>query len=234
MEKCAFFKILIHISLGKRFNITGNITFSILKYIENGGSITEHRTAGSYVFSCITDPLAVVNKYTGGVGVVIKVSIHTTDDVVSEIILVILCHFGKLLVRPVSLIFKILIDLIVSGNDGYVGIRRVNFNNMKNLSASTGCVVKYDFGLNSCTGNEYVILLRDYVVVAVCTEACTVENNVVLFPIRDGSKNGHREHTDNHHNCDYQGHCAFCDFSHSFFLSAKTYFYYTSVLVTKL
>ena len=170
MEKRAFCKILINISLAESLNIARNVAFRILKDIQDGGSITQRSTAGSYVFSCITDPLAVIDKNTGGIGAVVKVGIHTTDDVVSEGILVILRHFGEFLMRPVSLIFQILIDLVVSGNDGYIGVRRVYLNNVENLSAGTGCVIEYHFGLNSCTGNKYIIFLRDYIIVTVGAE----------------------------------------------------------------
>ena len=200
MEKCAFFKILIHISLRKRFNVTRNVTFRILKYIKNGGSVTESSTASCYIFSRITNPLAVINKYTRRIGAVVKVGIHTADDVVSEVILVILRHFSEFLMRPVSLIFQILVNLVVSRNNGYIGIGRVNFNDMKNLSTGTCCIVKYHFGLNSRTGNEHVILFGDYVVVTVSSKACAVENNIVLFPVGNSSKCSHRKHAHTHYN----------------------------------
>ena len=185
VEKNSFFKILVNVSLVVRLNVTGNIALCILKYVEDGGSSVQNCTAGCYILVRITDPLAVVNKYTGRVGVVVKVCVHTTDNVVSEIILIILSHFGEFLMRPVSLIFQIFVDLVVSGNDGYIGVGRVYFNDVKNLSTGTCCIVKYHFGLNSSAWNEYVIFLGDYVVVAVCAKACTIENYVVLFPIRN-------------------------------------------------
>ena len=122
MEKRTFCEILINISLVETLNVARNVAFRILKDIQDGGSITQCSTAGCYIFSCITDPLAVVNKYTGRIGAIVKVGIHTADDVVSEGILVILRHFSQFLMRPVSLIFQILVDLIVSGNYGYIGV----------------------------------------------------------------------------------------------------------------
>ena len=137
VEKGSFCKVSVKINLVKRLNVTRDVTFRILKYVKDGGGGVKNSSSGSYVFAEVTDALTVVNKNTGRVGVVVKVSVHTADYVVSEIILVILCHFGKLLMRPVCLILEILIDLIVSGNNGNIGIGGVYFNNMKNLSAGT-------------------------------------------------------------------------------------------------
>ena len=159
MEKGSICQVLFNLCLVVRLNVTRNVTLCILEYIKDRRCCVKNSTTSSYILMRITDPLTVVNKYTGGVGVIIKVCVHTTDNVVSECILVILSHFGEFLMRPVSLIFQILIDLVVSGNDGYIGVRRVYLNNVKNLSTITGCVVKYDLGLNSRAGNEYVILL---------------------------------------------------------------------------
>ena len=217
MEKSAICKVLFNFSLVVRLNVTGNIAFCILEYIEDGGCSVQNCTTGSYILMRITYPLTVVNKYTGRVGVVVKVGVHTTYNVVSKIILVVLSHFGKFLVRPVSLILKILVDLVVSGNNGYIGVRRVNFNNVKNLSAGTSCIVKYDFRLNSSTGNEYVIFLRDYIVVTVCAKACAVENNIVLFPVGNSSKCSHRKYTHEHYSSNDKGYYALRCFSHNFF-----------------
>ena len=221
MEKGTFCEIVVNLILVECLNVAGNVAFRILKYVKNGLSIAQSSTAGSYVFSCITDPLAVVDKYTGRVGAVVKVGIHTTNNVVSEGILVILSHFGEFLMRPVCLIFQIFVDLIVSGNNGYVRVGRVNFNDMKNLSACTRGIIEYNFGLNSCTGNEYVIFLGDYVVITVCTKTCAVKDNVVLFPVRNRCKGSHRERTHKHDNGNYKSNCTSC-FRHTFSPFPKT------------
>ena len=223
VEQSTLCEILVNISLAERLDITRNITFRILEYIKDGGSVTEHSTFGSYIFTCITDPLAVVNKHTGRVGVVVQVGVHTANDVVSESVLVILGHFGQFLMRPVSLIFQIFVDLVVSRNDGYIRVRRVDLDNVENLSTGTSSVVKYDFGLNSCAGNQYVILFRDHVVVTVCTKACAIEDHIFLGPIGNRCKCVHRKHTYKHYGNNQNGHYASCCF-HRLFSFLKTNF----------
>ena len=225
VKQSAICKVLFNVSFAIRLNVAGNIAFCILENIENGRGSIQNCTTGCYILVCITDPLTVVNKYTGRVGVVVQVGVHTTDNVVSEVVLVILSHFGEFLMRPVSLIFQILIDLVVSGNDGYIGVGRVYFNNVKNLSTGTCCIVKYDFGLNGSTGNEYVIFFRDYIVVAVCAEAGAFEDYIVFFPIGDRSKCAHRKYAHKHYSSNNKGHYAFCCFSHNFSSFLKQNFF---------
>ena len=183
MEQDAFFQVLVNISFVECLDIAGDVALSILEDIQDGGGVAQSSTTGSNIFACIADPFAVVDQNTGGVRAIIQVGVHTADDVVSEVLLVILGHLGQFLVRPVGLVFQILIDLVVSGNDGYIGVGRVDLDNVEDLSAGAGCVVEHDFGLNGCAGDENVILFGDYVVVAVCAERCAVENNVILFPV---------------------------------------------------
>ena len=101
----------------------------------------------------------------------------------SEVVLVILCHIGKLCVRLVCRNRDILIDLVVSGNYGYIGIRRIYLNNVHNLSACSVSIVKYDLGLNCSSGNKNVIFFRDYIVIAVSTKLITIINHIVICPI---------------------------------------------------
>ena len=122
MKKSTTFEIIIKLGFVKRLNITRNSTIFSLEHIENRRCGIKNRTTGSYVFAKITDAFSVVNKYTRRITLVIKVSIHTTDDVVPEVILIILRHFCEFLMRPVCLIIQIFIDLIVSRNDGYIRI----------------------------------------------------------------------------------------------------------------
>ena len=67
VEKSTVCEILFNVSLVIRLNVTGNIAFCILKYIEDGRGSIQNCTAGSYVFMCVTDPLTIVDKYTGRV-----------------------------------------------------------------------------------------------------------------------------------------------------------------------
>ena len=167
MEKDAFFKIFVNICFVIGFNITGNISFSIFKYIKNRSSRVKNCTTSSYILMCITNPFTVINKNTRRVAVIVKVGVHTANDVVSKGILVIFCHFGKFFMGPVCLILKILINLVISGNDGNVGVGRVNLDNMKHLSSGTCCIVKYHFRLNSSTRNKNIIFFGNYIIVTV-------------------------------------------------------------------
>ena len=199
MEKGTLCKVLFNFSLVICLYVTRDIAFCILEHIEDGGSSIQNSTTGCYILMCITDPLSIVDQNTGRIRIVVKVSIHTADNVVSEVILVILSHFGQFLVRPVSLIFQILIDLIVSRDDGYIGVRRVNLDHMEDLSAITGSIVQHDLGLNSCTGNEDVIFFRDHVVVAIGAEGFAVINYIVIRPVGDGCQRSCGQHADQRH-----------------------------------
>ena len=142
VQQSAFCKILLNLSLIVSLNITRNISLCILKYIENRGCCVKNSSTSCYILMRITNPLTIVYKYTRGVRVVVKVCVHTADDIVSEVVLIILRHFGQFLMGPVGLIFQILVNLVVSRNDGYIGVRRVYFNDMKNLSTGTISVVQ--------------------------------------------------------------------------------------------
>ena len=217
VEQNALGQVCFNLRLAICLDIARDIAFSIFEYVQDRRGCVQNGSTGSYVLMSVTDPLAVVYQNTGRIGVVIKVSIHTADDVVPKGILVILSHLGELLVRPVGLILQILVDLVIAGDDGHVGVRRVNLNDVKHLSASAGRVVEHDLGLNSSAGDEYVILLGNHVVITICTEAGSVIDNVVLFPIRDGRESGHRERANKHDDRDQQSYYAICRFSHDFF-----------------
>ena len=224
VKQGALLEVLVNVSLIECLNVTGNVTLGILKYVQDRGGIAQSSATGSYVFACVTDPLTVVNQNAGRIRAVIQVGIHTTDDVVAESVLVILSHLGEFLVRPVSLILQILVDLVVTGNDGDVRVRRVNLNDMKHLSAGAGSIIEYDLGLNGRAGNQYVILLGDYVVVAVRAKARAFKNHVVVFPVRDGRKRRQRHSAYEHNNRDQQSDHTFRCFSHDFSPFPKTYF----------
>ena len=162
VKQSASFKVCVQFILIKCLNIAGNIAFCILKYIQNRRSRVQHTTIGVNILAKVTNELSIINKNTGRVGAVVKVCVHTADDVVSEFVLVILCHLGQFLMSPVCLIFGILsqlIDLIVSGNNGHIRVGWIYFNDVQNLSAGTGGIVEHDLGFNCRAGNEYVILL---------------------------------------------------------------------------
>ena len=62
--------------------------------------------------------------------------------------------------RPISLILGVFcqfVDLMISRNDRYIRVRRVNLDNVENLSTITCVIIKYHFVLNSRTGNKHVI-----------------------------------------------------------------------------
>ena len=231
MEELTLFKISIKLSTVERLYFTGNISLSISKNVEN-----RRCRAGLSLYAQI---LTVINKDTGSVSVVVKVGVHTAYNVVSEIVLVILCHLGKFLMSPVRLIVRIfseLIDLIISRDNGYVRVRRVYLNYVKNLSTVTGSIVENYLGLNSCTGYKHVIFLGDYVVIAVSTECCLVVNYVFIFPVRDGCKRGHRESTEDHYDTNDHGYYTILEFNHvfsflSFFISQRLLAVKKSVII---
>ena len=190
VKKGAVGKICVKFGSIERLNVARNVTFCILKYVKN-----RRRRC---IFALNAYILTVIHKNTRRVSIVVKVGIHTANDIVAKVILVILSHLGKFFMRPVSLISEILVDLVVSGNYGYVGVRRVDFNYVNNLSTSAGCVIEHYLRLNSRTGNEYVIFFGDYVVVTVCTEGGAIVNNVRIFPIGNGCESSHRNDADKH------------------------------------
>ena len=178
MEKSSICKVAVEFGSVKCFYITGYITFCILENIKDGGRRS--------IFTFDTDIFAVIDKNAGSISVIIKVGVHTADNVISEGILIIFRHIGKFLMGPVSLIGKVFINLVISGNDGYVRVGRVNFNDMNNLSAVTCCVVENDFGLNCCTRNKNIIFFGNNIIVTVGTKCFSIINYVVFFPVRNG------------------------------------------------
>ena len=212
MEQDAFFQILVEVGSVEGLHIAGDVAFGILENIKDG--------RGRSILALDTDVLAVVDQNAGSVGIIVQVSVHTADDVVAEVFLVILCHVGQFLVGPVCFVVGVLgqlVDLMVSGNDGYIRVGRVNFDNVKHLSAGTGCIVEHDLGLNGCAGYEDVILLGDYVVVAVGAEGGTVKNDIVLCPVGDRRQSGQRQNANDHHNCEDHGdHAGFQRAVHEF------------------
>ena len=209
MKQNTLCQILVKILFVIRLYVAGDVAFCIPEHVQNRGRRS--------IFALDTNILTVIHQNTGRIRIIIQVSVHTTDDVVAKVVLVILRHFGKFLMRPVCLIGQILIDLVVSGNDGYVGIRRVDLDYVENLSAGTVRIVEHDFGLNCSAGNQYVILFGDYVVVTVRSEAITVKNHVILCPIGDRGKHSQRHHADQHCYRNDHGYCTDCRFSHNSF-----------------
>ena len=213
MEQDAFFQILVEVSSVERLHIAGDVAFGILENIQDG--------RGRSILALNTDALAVVDQDAGSVGVIVQVGVHTADDVVAEVFLVILCHVGQFLVGPVCFVVGVLrqlVDLMVSGNDGYIGVGRVNFDNVKHLSAGTGCIVEHDLGLNGCAGYEDVIFFRDYVVVAIGAEGCTVKNDIILCPVGDRCQSGQRQNADDHHDCQHKSRYASDSFLHLLYI----------------
>ena len=170
VKKGAVCEIAVKFSLIESPNVAGNLAFCILKYVEDGGSGVQYSTAGSYVFSEVTDALAVVNENTGRIGVVVKVRVHTANDVVAQVILVILSHLGKFLMRPILLFSEVLIDLIITGNDRHVRVGGINLDYVHYLSAVVGGIVNNNFTLDSRTGNEIPFFACKNGVVSVGTE----------------------------------------------------------------
>ena len=85
MQKGTVCQILVNSSLVIRLDIAGNVAFCILENIQDGGGIAQGCTAGSYVLTCVTNPLPVVDQNTGRVGAVVQVGVHTADDVVAAV-----------------------------------------------------------------------------------------------------------------------------------------------------
>ena len=216
-------QILFNLSLVVCLDIAGDVALCVLEDIQDGGSGIQNCAAGSYILVGIADPLTIVDQNTGGVGVVVQVGVHTADDVVAKRIFVVLGHLGQFLVRPVGLIFQILVDLVVAGNDGDIGVRRVNLNDVEDLSAGACSVIQNDLRLNCSAGDKDVILFRDYVVVTVGAKRGAVKDHVVLFPVGDRGKRGHRQNADEHHNCQSKGYYAHGSFSHFFSSFRKIY-----------
>ena len=216
MQQRTIFKILIYISFAECLDVTGNVTVRILEYVKNGRSVTQSRTASSYIFPCITDPFAIVNKYTGRIRVIIQVRIHTANDIVSERFLVILRHFGKFLVRPIRFVLQVLIDLVIPRDNRNVRIRGVYFNNVKYLTACPVLIVEHHFGLNRSPGYKYVIFLRDYVVVTICTKTSTRKYYIVVFPVRDSCGCSNWQKANQRQRKHHQHHEPYNCFSHKF------------------
>ena len=162
MEKGFVCKIAVKFFSVECFNVAGNVAFCILKNVKDG--------TGRSGFTFNAEILTVINKNAGCIGVIIKVGVHTANDVISEVLLVIFCHLGKFLMGPVGLLAKVLIDLVISGNNGYVRVGRINFDYVDNLSSITSSVVENHFILNRCVGNKIVFLFRNYVIVTIGTD----------------------------------------------------------------
>ena len=220
VEQDALIQVVLEVDLVVGLNIARDVALCILEHVQDG--------RGGGVLTLDTDILTVVDQDTGSVGVVVQVGVHTADDVVPEVILIVLSHLGQLLMRPVGLIGQILVDLIVAGNNRNVGVRRIHLDDVEDLSAVACRVVQNDFRFNGSAGDEDVILLGDYVVVTVGTKGLTVVNNVGFFPVRNGCERGKRNDAHEHEDRQKNGYCASdCLASHfhvSFFFIISTPF----------
>ena len=177
MKQCTICEIAVKFSSVESLYITRNVAFSIFKNIKN--------RAGRSGFTFYTKIFTVIYKNARCISIIIKVCVHTTNNVIAKLFFIIFGHFCEFLMRPVSLICKIFVDLIVSRNNRYIRVRRINLDNVDNLSTSTAGIIEYHFRLNSSTWNEYVIFFRDYIVIAVSSECFAIVNNIGFFPIWD-------------------------------------------------
>ena len=234
MEQNAVSQVFFKLGLVEGLDIAGDIAICILEYIQNGGGGIQHSSAGGHLLTEVADALAVIDQHTGGIGAVIQVGVHAADNVVAQIIFIIPGHFGQLLVGPVCLVVRILgqlIDLIVSGNDGYIGVGRVNLNHMKHLSAGAGGIVEHDLGLNRRTGDKDIVLLGNYVVVAVGAEAGSVKDHIVFFPVGDGRQSGTGHQAQDHGKGQQHSYSTNKFLVHGFPPWFDSHFYFTTVFL---
>ena len=220
VQQDALLQVTVEVILAVGLDIAGDVALGIPEDIQDRG--------GGGILTLDTDVLAVVDQDTGSIGIVVQVGIHAANDVVAKDILIISRHFGQLLMGPIGLIIGILcdlIDLIVTRDDRHIRIGGVHLDDVEDLSAVARIVVQNDFGLNCSTGNEYVILLRDHVVVAIGAEGGAVIHNIRVFPVRNGRKSDRRHEAEQHHQGQNHGHYADCQFACHFLFSFSEYLY---------
>ena len=217
MQQSAIFQIAVVLSSVEGLDIARNVAFSILEYVQDG--------AGRRSLALHAQVLTIVHQNAGRIGVIVQVSVHTADNVIAEVFLVILCHFGQFLMRPIRLISGILcqlIDLVVTGNDRDIRIGRINLNHVQHLSAGAVSVIQDDLRFHGCAGNQDVILLGDYIVITSFAEGGAAEDHIIVCPTRDRRKCGERNQTHEHRNRDQHGNyadgCFSCHFNFSFFI----------------
>ena len=146
--------------------------------------------------------------------VISKGGVHTADNVVAELALVLCGHIGHAGGRPVVYIGDVLLDVVISGDDRDVGIGRVALEYVQDLSAGTGRVVENDLGLGSRARNQCPSLVRNDIVVTVGAEGSCAVDSVVPCGSRYGA------HADYHHQGHHEGYY-FCDVCFHFFLPFK-------------
>ena len=176
MEQSAGSEVCVKVISVKRLNITGNGTVRFFENIQN-------RT-GRRGFTLDAEILAVVNQNTGRISIIVQVRVHTTDNVVSQVLLIILCHFGQFLMRPVCLLGHILVDLMISGNDGYIGIGGIHLDNMDDLSAVAIGIVQDHLIFVCSTGYQNVILSGDHIIVTVQAKLLAVIDDFIFTIFR--------------------------------------------------
>ena len=197
MKQCSALRVALCEFLGNfcgivRLNITGNHALGVLIHAE----YRLRASAASHIN-------AVVNENTRCVRLIIQVGIHGADNVVAQHLFIVPGNLGNTGCLLIVDIRDILIDSVIAGNDGNIRIRRIQFNNMKDLSACAGCVIENHFGLSRRTGNENVIFFRNYIVVAVCSKCRFVVYDIRVRPVCDGGKRSRRSST-YEHNGSYQ------------------------------
>ena len=225
VEQNALLHVGIKFSLDIFSHITGDIALLVLENIQDGLGALGLMHA---------NVLAVVDQNTGCIGIVVQVGVHTADDVVTEILLVVSSHVGQFLMGPVGLIGRILgdlVDLVITGNDGDIGIGGVNLDDVQNLSAGTGSVVEDDLGLNRSAGNQNVILFRDHIVIAIGAKGGAIINNIRLSPVGNRRKYICGNEAQKHHNRQQHSHYALCHCFLHFRVSFARYYIITNRVV---
>ena len=215
MEQSAAFQISIEVRLVVCLHIAGDGAVLFLEYVQDG--------AGGRGFALHANALTVVHQNARCIGVIVQVSVHTADNVITQIIFIILGHFGQFLMRPIRLIQGILcqlIDLVITGNDRDIRVGGIDLDNVQHLSTGTSSIVQDDFGFHSSAGNQHVILFGDHVVITIGAKGSTFIHYILICPVGDGCKCRERNQTNEHRNRDHQGDysdgCFSCHFNFSF------------------
>ncbi len=217
VEQHSLCQVLLELGLVECLDVAGDIALPIPEHIQDGGGGIQHGTACGHLLTEVADALAVVDQNAGRIGAVVQVGVHAADDVVAQLVFIISGHLGQLLVCPVCFIIRVLgqlINLIVAGDDGNIRVGRVHLDHMEHLSAGAGGVVEHDFRLNRRAGDKDIVLLGNHVVVAVGTEAGSLEYHVLFFPVGNGCQGGSGHQPKNHCQGQQHGNCAYNSLVH--------------------
>ena len=152
MKKSSRCKFCIKFCSVECLNFTGDSSICFFENIENG--------ARWVCLTFYTEIFTIINENTRSICVIIKVSVHTTNNVITKILLIVFCHECKFFMRPVLFLGHILINLVITRYDRNIWIRWIYLNNMKHLSTVICCIVNNHLRFSGSTWNKIIILFR--------------------------------------------------------------------------